>query len=125
MGKKRKPRRPRGSAPVGPFEPREVPKDAGPVEQMWTDREHVVLVTSASLAGDRWIHLAVRRKDGGKIRDHWRTLQKIKDLLIGKEAEAVELYPARDRLVDDGNDYHLWCPVGVRFQIGLRPTKET
>jgi hypothetical protein len=122
MGSKRRPFR-GGKAPaVGPFERRPIPPDKNPdgaVEQMHVDALHVVLVQSATLAGQRWVHLAIRRKDSKPLTDHWRTLMRIKDLLLGPEAEAVELYPDRSRLVDDGNDYHLWSPVGVRFGFGL------
>lgn len=113
------------AAPVGPFERRPIPPEQNPggvVEQMWTDRDHVVLVQSATIGDKQWIHLAVRRKDGEKIRDHWRSLQRVKDLLLGEEAEAVELYPARSRMVDGDNHYHLWCPLGIRFTFGLVPS---
>jgi hypothetical protein len=114
-----------GKAPeVGPFTSLPVPAEhAAALDSMWTDRLHVVLVSSFALNGSRWYHLAIQRKDKAKITDHWRTLQRIKDLLLGTDLEAVELYPARapDRFVDEGNDYHLWSPVGSRFPFGLLP----
>jgi hypothetical protein len=54
------------------------------------------------------IHLSIKRIDKETIHD-WRELQEIKNLLVGPEAEAVELYPAESRLVDSANQYHLWC----------------
>ena len=111
---------------MGPFTKVPVPPELNPkgtVDAMWTDTLHVVLSSSFDADGARWIHLAIRRKDGAKISDHWRTLQRIKDLLLGTEQEAVELYPARSRRVDDGNDYHLWCPAGISFHFGLRPER--
>jgi len=118
------PRRPfrAGKLPkVGPFTKQPLPPDAGPVEQMWSDGKHSVLVTSFMIGKQRWIHLAIQRIDRAKLTDHWNTLMRIKDLLLGAEMEAVELHPARSRFVDDGNHYHLWCPVGIRFPFGLKP----
>jgi len=54
------------------------------------------------------IHLSIKRIDKEPIHD-WRDLQEIKNLLVGKENEAVELYPAESRRVDMANQFHLWC----------------
>jgi hypothetical protein len=51
--------------------------------------------------------LSVERKDGRSIHD-WRDLQAIKNMLAGPEYEAIELYPAEDRVVDRVNQYHLF-----------------
>ena len=49
----------------------------------------------------------------------WRDFQKIKNDLVGKDWEAVELYPAEDRLVDPSNRFYLYCaPKGV-FTFGF------
>jgi hypothetical protein len=53
------------------------------------------------------IHLSIRRLDRQACHD-WREFQQIKNMLIGPECEAVELYPAESRLVDGANQYHLW-----------------
>ena len=52
-------------------------------------------------------HLSIKTHDKEPISD-WRDMQTIKNELIGKEYEAVELYPAESRLVDTANQYHLW-----------------
>lgn len=57
--------------------------------------------------------LAIQRNDGQAVHD-WREFQKIKNLLVGAEAEAVELYPAESRLLDVSNVYYLYTPVPVR-----------
>ncbi len=73
------------------------------------------------------VHLSVKRIDQEPVHD-WRDLQRIKDELVGPEHEAVELYPARSRVVDTANQYHLWClpsPVAgfpFGFRAGLRVT---
>jgi hypothetical protein len=55
------------------------------------------------------IHLSVKRVDREPIdENHWRILQEIKNVIIGLEHEAVELYPADQRVVDMPNQYHLW-----------------
>jgi len=68
---------------------------------------------------DGGVHLSVKRLDQGAIHD-WRDLQRTKDDLLGPDCEAVELYPAAERMVDTSNQFHLW---GVRdpkyrFPIG-------
>jgi len=52
-------------------------------------------------------HLSIKRLDKQPITD-WRDKQEIKNQLVGKEHEAVELYPAESRLVDTANQFHLW-----------------
>lgn len=65
------------------------------------------------------IHLSVKRTDQTPIRD-WRHLQRIKDELLGPTFEAVELFPADERLVDSSNQYHLWAldDPTYRFPFG-------
>jgi hypothetical protein len=64
-------------------------------------------------------HLNIRRIDGFPGRD-WRHFQQIKNELCGEECEAVELYPAESRLIDQGNKYHLWVVTdpAYRFPFG-------
>ncbi len=55
-------------------------------------------------------HLSIKRLDKESIHD-WRDLQTIKNMLVGEQYEAIELYPAESRLVDSANQYHLWAFV--------------
>jgi hypothetical protein len=55
-------------------------------------------------------HLSIKRLDKEAIHD-WRDLQNIKNMLVGEEYEAVEIYPSESRLVDSANQYHLWAFV--------------
>ena len=49
----------------------------------------------------------------------WRDLQRIKNELIGRDREAVELYPAEARLVDTSNQYHLFVlPADASWPFG-------
>jgi len=53
----------------------------------------------------------------------WRDFQHIKTELVGREWEAVELYPAESRCVDTSNFFYLWCfPPGVLTGLGLPNT---
>lgn len=72
---------------------------------------------------DGWpdmIHLNARRADREANHD-WRTLQFIKNIIVGPEHEAVELYPAESRLTDTANNYHLWVLANpkARFPFGF------
>lgn len=65
------------------------------------------------------IHLSIRNNERKPIRD-WRHFQRIKNELVGTEREALELYPAESRLVDEANQYHLWVlPTGELFPFGF------
>jgi hypothetical protein len=64
------------------------------------------------------VHIAVIRHDQKPIHD-WSDLQKIKNLIAGPEFEAVEIYPAESRLVDMGNQYHLWLFAEEGFKIPM------
>jgi hypothetical protein len=61
---------------------------------------------------DIW-HLSIKRIDRDIIHD-WRDLQQIKNLLVGPEYEAIEVYPAESRLMDSANQYHLWVFVACK-----------
>ncbi len=65
------------------------------------------------------IQLSIRRLDRAPARD-WRDFQRIKNQLLGKEIEAIELYPAESRLVDTATQYHLWSvnDPAFRFPFG-------
>ena len=65
-----------------------------------------------------YVHLTIRSRDGSTRHD-WRDFQRIKNELVGAEAEAVELYPAESRLVDTANHYHLWVFREYRFPLGM------
>lgn len=68
---------------------------------------------------DGLTHLSIKRNDRAPVRD-WRLFQRIKNELCGPEREAVEIYPAESRLVDEANQYHLWVlPDGVQLPFGF------
>ncbi len=71
-------------------------------------------------SGAPFVHLHIHRNDWKACND-WREFQEIKNVLVGEENEAVELFPAESRLVDTSNTYHLWVHAdpGYRFPIGM------
>jgi len=75
--------------------------------EMWGNDRYNVSVGRDAETGDV-THLSVHRRDRKPIMD-WRDLQRIKDDVAGPTVEAVELYPARARVVDTANERHLWC----------------
>ncbi len=54
------------------------------------------------------VHLSIKNRERSALLD-WRDLQEIKNDLVGEENEAVQLFPAESRLVDEANQFHLWC----------------
>ena len=66
------------------------------------------------------IHLSIKRHDREPVSD-WRDMQEIKNQIVGKEHEAVEIYPADSRLVDTANQYHLWVLDTPRDEGGEFP----
>lgn len=67
---------------------------------------------------DGWKWLSFKRRDKDVIHD-WRKIQELKNLIVGEEVEAVELYPAESRLVDTSNQFHLFAlPEGEKFPFG-------
>lgn len=67
-----------------------------------------------------YIHLDISRNDGAAC-NNWREMQEIKNQLVGPQYEAIQLFPAEDRLVDTSNEYHLWVYADpqYRFPVGF------
>lgn len=83
-------------------------------QQIWeNDVYHVEVVLHPP-----FIHLDIRRKDGQPGRS-WRDFQQIKNQLVGPAHEAVELFPAEDRLVDTAHQYHLWVHGDPSYRFGF------
>lgn len=85
--------------------------------EVWINDLYQVQVRPFDNAG--LLHLNIRRRDGAHdIRD-WRHFQRIKNEILGPEAEAVELYPAESRLVDTSNKFHLWGYRSDKFRFPI------
>lgn len=64
------------------------------------------------------VHLSIKRRDKQPCRD-WRDFQRIKNELVGPEAEGVEIYPAESRLVDLAAQFHLWVFTTGKLPFGF------
>ncbi len=53
------------------------------------------------------VWLSIRNNDRSTRRD-WRDFQRIKNEIVGREIEMVEIYPQESQKVDMSNQYHLW-----------------
>lgn len=86
--------------------------------EYWLNDIYQVQVRRFDGAG---VHINIRRRDGGPILRDWRHFQQIKNELLGPECEAIELYPAESRKVDESNKYHLFgYSDGRRIPIGFK-----
>ena len=97
--------------------------------EMWANDLYVVEVhrNHQNGAGQdvKMIELAVRRQDRGHVQD-WRHMQEIKNQLVGKECEGVELFPAESRLKDSCNQFWMYCfeDPKIRFPFGMFTGRE-
>lgn len=90
------------------------------------NRGKYVLCSSMDNAGKidigwpEMIWLSIRRRERARLPRDWRDLQRIKNELVGEEHEAVELFPAEARKVDESDQFHLWVFASVesRFPFG-------
>lgn len=83
----------------------------------------VMTLTGSPYPVGSMIHLSIKRIDRAKVgTERFAHFQRIKDDLVGADHEAVELYPAAERLTDLANQYHLWVlpsPL-MRFPFGFK-----
>ncbi|WP_027184791.1 DUF7694 domain-containing protein [Desulfovibrio inopinatus] len=57
-----------------------------------------------------WLHVSFSRRNMVKI--SFRDLMRWKNEWFGEETEAIQVFPKVSEMVDMGNIYHLWAPVG-------------
>lgn len=90
-------------------------------EKRYQNDDYRVFVSQVHVVGGfpPFIHLTIERLDGAPVHS-WSDLQTIKNMLVGPEHEAVEVYPAESRLVDMAHQYHLWAfaEEGLKLPIG-------
>ena len=80
--------------------------------ETWGNDRYTVNVHLIDSDRDGFVELAVHNHNRTP-HVPWRHLQQIKDEVMGPEREAVQLFPADDRLVDTANEYWLYVyPVG-------------
>ena len=86
--------------------------------EVYKNKTHMVIKTTGAGAKgmpDR-IWLSVKRNDRESFHD-WRVMQDIKNQLVGRYHEMVELYPAESRKVDCANQYHIWGFDDPKFRF--------
>lgn len=80
-------------------------------QEIWTNDEYQVNIDRNVGHGFgpnmAVVHVSIKTLDKRAVHD-WRDMQAIKNMLIGPQHEAIELYPAESRLVDTANQYHLF-----------------
>lgn len=70
---------------------------------------------------DGIIMLSISRHSDRTHKVSWRDKQAIKNMLVGPEHEAIELFPAESRLMDTANEFWLWVLENKsrRFPVGF------
>ena len=76
-------------------------------EEYLNDRYAVSIRGIIADDGTKMAHLSIKRIDRAVI-DDWRDLQTIKNMIVGPERDAVQIFPRESHLVDTSNQYHLW-----------------
>lgn len=72
---------------------------------------------------DGRLHLAIRTASSAEL--PWRDMQRIKDEVIGEDRIAVQVYPAKARIIDQADMYHLFVlKAGDQLGFGLHPLDE-
>lgn len=84
------------------------------VERIFVNDTHMVYARPVGVEG--W-HLSIKRRDREPIFS-WRELQDVKNALVDPEREAIELFPAEERLVDQSNQFHIWVNKNERIDVG-------
>lgn len=85
-------------------------------ERFFSNDTYLVNVSKVYCQLGEVIHLSIKRHDNEPVRS-WSDLQEIKNLLVGPEHEAIEIYPAESRLVDMAPQYHLWVFADVEYRV--------
>ncbi len=95
------------------------PRHGLPDGTIYQNSRYLVVVRDLSRSpAAALLWLSIKRIDNRPARV-WRDLQRIKNELVGPEAEGVELFPAESRLVDNANQTHLWCLPNSQFPFGF------
>jgi hypothetical protein len=92
-------------------------------DEIWVNDVYQVNVQrdtqSHGMQPARICHISIKRIDKQPITGGWRDFQDIKNQIAGPDCDALEIYPAENRMVDTVNQYHLWAfPPGEMIPIG-------
>ena len=75
--------------------------------EKWLNDLYSVTVKKTKFYEDDILEFVIARRDQSHVHD-WRHYQQIKNDIAGEEAEAIELYPAESRLLDQANTFWLY-----------------
>lgn len=89
-----------------------------PEGKMYANSRYMVLVTRIERVEQEALIWLCIKDLWRSARHDWRDFQRIKNELLGSEAEAFEIYPAESRLVDTSNQFHIWCVEGQQLAFG-------
>lgn len=109
--------------PWTPFEPATLPPhdraNDHPVAVFLNSRYQVNVYTEFNQAPfGRVVWLSIKTRDK-QARHDWRDMQRIKNEIVGEQYDAVEIYPAEDKLVDTANQFHLWVFLDYLLPFGF------
>lgn len=99
--------------------PGDVQDPGGVTGERWENNRFQVI--KRALPAGPWgrvVHLTLRNRDGSRRRE-WTEFQRVKNELVGPEYDAVEVYPAQERVVDTADHYHLWVLLDQPVPFGL------
>lgn len=106
-----------------PLEKMDVPTTLKP-DKVFVNSIYEAWVTVRHMFGDKKnppiAELSIKRRDKLPIdHNHWRTIQRIKNELLGHDADAAMLYPCGTRLMDTANQYTIYAmPPGMLMPFG-------
>lgn len=93
----------------------------GEMNMCWRyNREYVVMARRVQTQWGEVIHACIRNAANTDI--PWSKKQWIKNSLFGENVTAIEVFPKKDRLIDDANMYHMWVfEKGFDLPFGIHP----
>ena len=81
-------------------------------DETWGNARYTVSVHLLDGKRDGFVEIAVHNHNRTP-HVPWRHLQQIKNEVVGPDREAVQLFPAEDRLLDTANEYWIYVyPTG-------------
>lgn len=87
----------------------------GQIHSAYANLWYVALVRTISSAWGTVHHAAIRNAESSDI--PWAEKQWVKNQVFGPEAQAIEVFPAESKLIDEANMYHLWVLDSIPFGL--------
>lgn len=87
------------------------------LDRAWTNGHYAVLARDIDTRWGKVTHAVIRNHKNTDI--PWAAKQRIKNVLFGHAAVAVEVFPPVEHLIDAAPSYHLWVLHDVVLPFGL------